>query len=148
MNNKQCGFTLVEALIAVVIVGLIAAFSYPSYQDYVERTRRSDAQAALMEFSAAMERYYASNNTYAGAAAGGANTGSPAMFPDEAPLEGNNKFYDLTITSANGTFYTLRATPKGVQVGDGVIELDSTGARRWNQDNSGGFDAGENDWNE
>lgn len=148
MEQKQRGFTLIELLIVVAIIGVITAFAYPSYQDYVERTRRADAQGALMEFSAAMERYYASNNSYEGAASGGADTGSPAMFADEAPLEGNNKFYDLTIAAADANSYTLRATPKGGQAGDGILELDSTGARRWDQDNSGGFGTGENDWEE
>jgi len=70
------------------------------------------------------------------------------MFPDESPLEGGNKFYDLTITAATGSSYTLRATPKGAQAGNGVLELDSTGARRWDESANGGFGAGENDWRE
>lgn len=146
--ERQRGFTFVELMIVVVIVGLIAAFAYPSYNDYVERTRRSDAQGALMEFAAAMERYYASNNSYLGAATGGGNTGAPGIFPDEAPLEGDNKFYDLTIAAATGTAFTLRATPKGIQANDGILELDSTGAKRWDSNNDGAFGAGENDWEE
>lgn len=142
------GFTLIELLIVVVIVGVIAAFAYPSYVEYGERTRRVDAQGALLEFAAAMERYYASANTYEGAASGGNDTGSPGIFPDEAPLEGNSKFYDLTIAAATGSTFTLRATPKSVQAGDGVLELDSTGARRWDQSGDGTFGAGENDWQE
>lgn len=144
----QAGFTLIELLIAVAIIGVVAAFAYPSYVEYGERTRRADAQGALLEFAAAMERHYASENTYAGAATGGSDTGSPGIFPDEAPLEGGNKFYDLSIVAANGSSYTLRASPKSVQAGDGVLELDSTGVRRWDQDSSGSFGAGENDWQE
>ncbi|WP_081849594.1 type IV pilin protein [Marinobacter nitratireducens] len=146
LDIRQKGFTLIELMIVVVIIGVIAAFAYPSYVEYGERTRRSDAQGALLEFAAAMERHYATANSYEGAATGGGDTGSPGIFPDEAPLEGNNKFYDLTITAASGTGYTLRATPKGVQAGNGILELDSTGARRWDEDNSGGFGTGENDW--
>lgn len=142
------GFTLIELLIVVAIVGVIAAFAYPSYVEYGERTRRADAQGALLEFAAAMERYYASSNTYESAAVGGNDTGSPRVFPDEAPLEGGDKFYDLTINAATGSTYTLRATPKGVQAGDGILELDSTGVRRWDQDANGIFGTGENDWQE
>ncbi|WP_336368333.1 type IV pilin protein [Marinobacter sp. C2H3] len=142
------GFTLIELLIVVAIVGVIAAFAYPSYQQYVERTRRADAQGALMEFSAAMERYYAGQNTYAGAASGGADTGAPAIFGDSVPLDGGNPFYSLTIESADAVSYTLRATPIGLQAGDGMLELDSTGIRRWDRDNSGGFGAGETTWDE
>jgi type IV pilus assembly protein PilE len=136
----------VELLITVAIVGIIAAFAYPSYVDYIESTRRTDAQGALLEFAAAMERHYASNGSYLEAADGGGDTGDPGMFADEAPLEGNNKFYDLSIEAATVNSFTLRATPKRGQQGDGIIELDSTGVRRWDQDNSGGFGAGENDW--
>ncbi|SNC76528.1 type IV pilus assembly protein PilE [Marinobacter sp. es.048] len=144
--RRHEGFTLLELLIVVAIVGVIAAISYPSYVEYAERTRRSDAQGALMELAAAMERHYASSNTYEGAADGGGDTGSPGIFPDETPLEGNDKFYDLTITAATDSTYTLRATPKSIQAGNGILELDSTGARRWDESADGGFDAGENDW--
>lgn len=140
------GFTLIELIIAVAIIGIIAVIAYPNYTQYVENARRSDAQGSLLEFGAAMERHYASNGNYLGAADGGGNTGDPGIFADEAPLEGNPKFYDLSIAAATAAAFTLRATPKGAQQGDGVFELDSTGARRWDQDNSGSFDAGENDW--
>lgn len=145
-DSHQRGFTLIELLIVVAIIGVITAFAYPSYMDYVERTRRVDAQGALLEFSAAMERHYATANSYLGAASGGSDTGSPGIFPDEAPLEGNDKYYDLTINAATGSSYTLRATPKGVQVGNGILELDSTGARRWDESGDGSFGTGENDW--
>ncbi|MCM0610994.1 type IV pilin protein [Marinobacter sediminum] len=146
-QHKESGFTLIELLIVVAIVGIIAAIAYPSYQEYVERTRRVDAQGVLMEMSAAMERYYATNNSYGGAAAAAADTGAPAIFPDEAPLESDQKYYDLTIESADATSYTLRATPKGVQAGNGNLELDSTGVRRWDV-NDDGFDSGDNTWDQ
>ncbi|WP_083329212.1 type IV pilin protein [Marinobacter salinus] len=144
-RSSQAGFTLIELMIVVAIIGIIAAIAYPSYVEYTDRTRRSDAQGALTGLSGAMERYYASNNTYESAAAGGADTGAPAIYPDEAPLEGGQKYYDLTIEAADANSYTLRATPKGVQAGDGNLELDSTGARRWDRDNDG-FGAGDNTW--
>lgn len=146
-KHLQRGFTLIELMIVVVIIGLIAAFSYPSYQEYIERTRRVDAQGALMEMAAAMERHYASNNSYEAAAAGGADTGAPAIFPDESPLEGNPKYYDLRIQAAGANTFTLRATPKGVQAGDGNMELDSTGVRRWDR-GADGFGANDNTWDE
>lgn len=146
-QKKELGFTLIELMIVVAIVGVIAAIAYPSYQEYAERTRRVDAQGVLMEMSAAMERHYAANNSYEEAAAAGADTGAPAIFPDEAPLESDQKYYDLTIQSADAITYTLRATPKGIQAGDGILELDSTGVRRWDSNNDG-FDPGENTWDQ
>lgn len=144
--KNQKGFTLIELMIVVAIVGIIAAIAYPSYTEHVRKTKRSDGQGALMGLAAAMERHYASNNSYEGAADGGADTGSPGIYPDEAPLDGNDKYYDLTIQAADATFFTLRAAPKGSQAGDGMLELDSTGARRWDRNNAGGFETGENTW--
>ncbi|AZT82887.1 prepilin-type N-terminal cleavage/methylation domain-containing protein [Marinobacter sp. NP-4(2019)] len=144
--KAQKGFTLIELMIVVAIIGIIAAIAYPSYTEHVRKTKRSDGQGALMGLAAAMERHYASNNSYEDAAAGGADTGSPGIYPDEAPLDGNDKYYDLTIQSADATTYTLRATPKGAQAGDGMLELDSTGARRWDRDDSKAFETGENTW--
>lgn len=139
-SAQESGFTLIELMIVVVIIGILAAIAFPSYQDSVERSRRSDAQAALTAFSAAMERYYTDNgNSYLGAADGGADTGAPAIFPTEAPLEGATKFYDLTITAATRNSYTLQAAPKGAQAGDGNLRLRSNGIREWNKDGAGAW---------
>jgi type IV pilus assembly protein PilE len=62
------GFTLIELMIVVVIVGLLAAIAYPGYQQYVKRGRRADAKAALTEMAQFMERYYSENNSYSAAA--------------------------------------------------------------------------------
>ena len=132
------GFTLIELMIVVAIIGILAAIAFPSYQNYVTKTRRADAQAALTGFATAMERYYTDNrNTYLGAA-DGANTGAPAstLFPSEAPLDGATKFYDLTIASATRNSYTLQASPKNAQAGDGNLQLLSNGTRRWQKDGS------------
>lgn len=144
---RSKGFTLIELMIVVAIIGILAAIAYPSYQDHVRKTRRSDAQGALMGLANAMERHYTANNTYAGAAAGGNDTGAPAIYADESPLDGGTKFYDLAIVApTSATSYTIRATPKNGQAGDGVLQLSSTGIRWWDTDNDGVVDAGENTW--
>lgn len=140
------GFTLIELMIVVAVIGILAAIAYPSYQQYTERTRRVDAQGALMGLASAMERHYSTSNSYEGAAIGAADTGAPAIYATESPLDSGTKFYNLTIQSADANSYTLRATPKGGQAGNGVLELDSTGARRWDRDNSGTFSGTENNW--
>lgn len=132
------GFSLIELMIVVAIIGIIAAIAFPSYQGAVANSRRSDAQSALTAFSNAMERHYTeNNNSYLGAAAGGANTGAPAVFPTEAPLDGGTKFYDLTISAATRNSYTLQAAPKGGQAGDGNLQLLSNGTRQWDRDGAG-----------
>lgn len=135
------GFTLIELMIVVAIVGILAAIAYPAYQDQVRKTRRADAQGALVELAQFMERIYTQNNTYK---PGGAN---PALPFAESPKDGTTKYYDLAFQANAGTSYTLRATPKNGQAGDGYLELDHTGAKRWDRDNSGGTSASEASWN-
>lgn len=132
---KTKGFTLIEVLIALVIVSILASIAIPSYQSSVSKSRRADAQGALMGLAQAMERFYTSNATYKGAATGGADTGAPAIFATQTPIDGATKFYNLTIHAANDTAYTLRATPIGAQVGDGIMSLDGLGRRVWDRDN-------------
>lgn len=143
IKARNSGFTLIELMIVVAIIGILASIAYPSYLDYVERARRSDAQGALLGLANAMERHHTANNTYLGA--GAPNTGAPSIFPDEVPRDGTVKYYDLTITAATATTYTLRATPKNAQAGDGVMELTSTGIKRWDSDNDG-VGTGDDTW--
>lgn len=145
--QRSKGFTLMELMIVVAIIGILAAFAYPSYENSVKKSRRADAKGALDGFAQAMERYFTANNTYLGAATGGANTGAPAIYSTESPIDGSTKFYNLTIQAATATTFTLRATPKNAQAGDGMLEIDNTGARRWDANANNTFDAGENTWN-
>jgi len=130
-KTKSAGFTLIELMIVVAIIGIIAALAYPSYQDQIKKARRADAQGVLMSFANTMERYYTENNTYTGAGTGTPpDTGAPTIFETEAPLDGDTKYYDLTIKTASATAYTLCADPKGTQNGDGGLSVDSTGNRK------------------
>lgn len=145
------GFTLVELMIVIAIIGILAAVGYPSYVSNIVDGRRSDAMGTLASFANAMERRYAGGaNTYLGAATTGADTGAPdaSVFASEAPLSGADKYYNLTIAAATATTYTLRATPKGGQASDGYLELLSTGQKQWDRDNNGSISGTENCWDE
>lgn len=138
MKRRETGFTLIEIITALGIIAILVAIAYPNYMEYLVKTRRADAQGALMSLANAMERYYTQNNTYVGATLG---NGGGDIFPAQAPIDGDKKYYNLSIIAPTGTSYTLRAAPiaNGGQSADGLLELDSTGARRWNKQNLGVF---------
>jgi len=145
------GFTLIELMIAIVIIGILAAVAYPGYQNSIRRARRADAQGDLMAFAALMERAFTATNTYLGN--GTPNTGTPPAgsgFPQTSPSSGGGQVaYNLTIQAATATTYTLAATPvAGPQAIDGVMTLNSAGQRTWDRNNSGVIDPGENTWNQ
>ncbi len=137
-RKYEGGFTLIELMIAVAIIGIIAAIAYPSYEESVAKARRSDAQGGLAGLATVLERFYTVNNTYKGAGNGG-DTDSPplpTLYPSQTPLDGATKFYNLTL-SATTTTYTLRATPINGQVGDrcGNMTLTNAGVKSAGDEN-------------
>ena len=128
--KKQQGFTLMELMIVVAIIGFLAAFAYPSYQEQMRKTRRADCSGALAAFGSAMERYYTVNNTYVGAGAGTPPT-APTVFPTTCPIDGGTATYNLTIQAANASTFEVRAAPIGVQANDkcGTLTLTNTGRK-------------------
>jgi type IV pilus assembly protein PilE len=123
-SNK--GFTLIELMIAVAIVGILAAIAYPSYQQHVLKTRRATAQGCLQELAQWMERYYTSNMTYAN-----------ANLPQTSCRNDLGDFYDFSFSGTpDGASYTLQAVAKGSQVNDQAggtscspLTLDHQGTR-------------------
>ncbi|QSP96496.1 type IV pilin protein [Marinobacter salinisoli] len=149
----QSGFTLIELMIVVAIIGIIAAVAYPSYLDHVKNARRADVQGDLVSFANAMERYYTQNNSYIGADGGTAAITTTLTAPDSSvyhstsPRDGT-AVYNLRIYNLTANSFQLRAVPiaGGPQAGDGLIELRSNGIRGWDQDNSGAIGTGEDTW--
>ncbi|MBL4607775.1 MAG: type IV pilin protein [Pseudomonadales bacterium] len=144
--QKQKGFTLIEVMIVVSIIGILASIALPSYQNSVSKARRTDAMSALQGLAQAMERHYMTAGAYTAAAAGAADTGAPTIFSTKSPIDGSQTFYNLTISVATPTTYTLTADPANGQEGDGNITLSQTGARGWDKDDDGAYAATENCW--
>ncbi len=137
--NKQSGFSLLELMVVVAIVGIIAAIAYPSYLEQIRKTRRADCAGSLTSLGSTMERYFTVNSTYTGAAAGGADTGAPAIFPTSCPIDGGAATYNLTIELANASNYTIQAAPVNAQADDkcGNLTLTSRGLKGVNSAASG-----------
>ncbi len=149
-NDGGHGFTLIELMVTVAVIAILSAVALPSYQFAMRNARRAEAQGCLMELQNFMERFYTVNACYKVMPANTAcaTTGTNPSLPfTEAPKDSVTKAYDLTLQTNDGSFYTLRATPKGSQARDGIVELDSTGARRWDKNNDGSFSAAEQIWN-
>ncbi|MGB5511170.1 MAG: type IV pilin protein [Woeseiaceae bacterium] len=129
--KKQHGFNLVELLVVVAIIGIIAAIAYPSYTEQVRKSRRADCSGAVTSLGSSMERYFTVNNTYLGAADGGSDTGEPAIYATTCPVDGGTPTYNLTISAATASTYTVQAAPTGTQANDkcGTLTLTSTGLK-------------------
>lgn len=114
MTSK--GFTLIEALIVVVIAGVLITFAYPNYLDYINRARRVDGKTALIDLANRMEQYYAVHHSYQSATlATGKNTDvrSSTLSPEG--------WYILSITSQSATTYKLKAKAQKAQAFDKTI---------------------------
>lgn len=121
--RKQLGFTLIELMIAVAVVGILTAIAYPSYVKYVQKSNRSEGIAQLADGSARMERYYAQNNSYAAsslAAIGISTTTSPT-----------GKYIIKFNGTPTATTYSLEVDPQGNQANDtcGSLFVDQQGLK-------------------
>lgn len=121
MKKRQQGVTLIEMMIAVAIIGILAAIAYPSYQNHVERSRRAAAQGDLMDIAQRLERHFSANYSYAG-----------FTLPFTQSPSTGTAFYTLSFAVApNQTTYRLQAVPQGAQANDpcGTLWLDRDSTR-------------------
>jgi type IV pilus assembly protein PilE len=132
-TRNSGGFTLIELMIVVAIVGVLASIALPSYRNYVIRAARTEAQAELLQLASMQEKIYLNSNSYTanvtlaynGLAAGGLGRTSGAT---------NDGRYTLALVVGGGAqTFLLTATPVAgsSQAGDGNLSISETGQKLW-----------------
>lgn len=116
-RRLSAGFTLIEVLIVVAIIGILAAIAYPSYGEYVTKTRRSDGHLALLSAMQAMERCKSTTYSYVGCG---------------VAADSNENYYTLALSDQTATTFTITATAAGAQANDTEcpsLTIDHTSTR-------------------
>lgn len=123
-QRGNSGFTLIELMITVAIVGILAAITYPSYQNYVMRAKRSTAQQLMLDISSREQQYLLDARSYTDTiGSGGLNM---TISTDVSP------YYTFAITVDNAAApptFTITATAIGSQVNDGNLTLNDLGQK-------------------
>ncbi len=125
-KQKTSGFTLMELMVTVAIVGILAAVALPSYRSSVLRSARSEGKSALLEAATRQEQYYLDNKTY--------TTDMTALGLSASPYitEGGSYSVSAAATTNIAIDYTLTAAPIGGQANDtdcGSLTLNSNGVK-------------------
>lgn len=146
VKAAQQGFTLLELMVVIGIIGVLVAIAYPSYQDAVRRSNRADVQTVLVQITQALERYRNQNLTYAPSTPyPSAPTLDTTMLPEgyiygglTYPISNNSGrvLYDLQyVVTGGGTGYLLSASPRNgnTQASDGLLVIDQFGRKCWSK---------------
>jgi type IV pilus assembly protein PilE len=131
-NCKQSGFTLIELMVSVVIVGILTAVAVPSYTSYIVKGSRAAAQTQLLQLANLQEKIYLNSsqysasitNAYNGTAAAANGLGSTGQTQD-------GKYTLSVVTPSGGQTYTISATPVAgkTQASDGTLTINESGKK-------------------
>ena len=134
-SKAQKGFTLIELMIAVAIIGILASIALPNYQQYVIRASREAAQTELVQLASLQEKIYLNSNAYSLSVTGNYTGQSGGGLGVSSGNTSDGKYsISVAATTAGSTQdFTLTATPVAgsTQAGDGNNTITSTGTRFW-----------------
>ncbi len=121
-KNREAGFTIIELMIVVVIIGVLGAIALPSYNDYILRSRLAEAYANLGDLSTKLEQFFQDNRTYAGACVAGTVAPNPTA---------QMKYFTVTCPTLNATQFTVQAAGNaGTNVAGFTFTIDQTGLKQ------------------
>ncbi len=130
-KKRASGFTLIELMITVTIIGIVAAIAYPSYNQHIQKTHRFEGKDLLAQAVMNQERFFSNNNSYT------AIIGAGGLGYAGAPPESEHGYYSIAIDAATvacpiATCYSMTITAIGVQAADGqcaTLTQTSTGRK-------------------
>lgn len=117
---KSRGFSLIELLITVAIIGILASIALPSFQEYMKKAKRSDAVAAALSLQLAQEKFRGNCALYADTL-GGASNNCASQTIKHSSLSSDG-YYKLTLSGVTGNSFKIIATPQGGQANDSACK--------------------------
>ena len=132
--STQAGFTLIELMIVVAIIGILAAIALPSYSSYVARATRADARVTLLQATQLMQRFYTANDRFDQDRSGNVPSAASGFLAgaNRSPADGT-KAYDLVLSNLTASSYSAQMVPDplGAMAADkcGSFTITSTGVR-------------------